>query len=124
MIEINLDRQIQEEKDKFKFYNSYYLVNLTNNKIEAIYEEELNAKFMLRNFSEYFPDKNFIIVTVSKQIENRPTNKQLFRILQIENGCNIPFTKLTKESASAFLDRHINKTKKFDEEYRELKYKT
>ena len=118
----NSEAEIQQIEDKTKFYNSYYVINITDNKIEAIYESEINANFILRNFSEYFPSKNFIIAKVGKQIEERPTNKQLFRILQIENGYKIPYTGLTKESASRFLDRHINKTKVFDEEYKKLKY--
>ncbi len=122
MLELNLEKEIQKAEDKAKFYKSYYIINITDSKIEAIYEGELYANFMLRNFSEYFPSKHFIIAETSKQIEERPTNKQLFRILQIKNGCKIPYTGLTKKSASRFLDRHINKTKEFDEEYKKLKY--
>lgn len=101
--------------------NFYYIINLTDNKIEAFYEGKLYANTMLRNFSEYYPNKNFILVQTGKQINKRPTNKQLFRILQIEKGCNIPFTGITKEAASKFLDRHIEKTKQFDKEIEMLK---
>ena len=127
MFGINLERENQKKEETEKvireknFYNSYYIINTTDNRIEAVYEGEIYADFMLRNFSEYFPHKNFIVVQTSNQIGERPTNKQLFRILQIENGYRIPYTGLTRESASHFLDRHIDKTKKFDEEYRQVK---
>ncbi len=122
MPELSLERMLQQEEDKIKFYNSYYIINITEKKIEAIYEGKIYADFMLRNFSEHFPSKEFIIFEMAKQIEKRPTNKQLFRILQIENGCKIPYVGLTKDSASQFLERHISKTKEFDEEYKKLKY--
>ena len=94
----------------------YYIINTTDNKIEAAYEGELHVNYMLRNFMEYYPSKNFIIVETANQVYERPTDKQLFRILQIENGCKIPFKGLTKSAASKFLDRHISKTKQFDNE--------
>ena len=116
MFRFFLERENQKEKGKTDFYNSYYIINTTDNQIEAIYEGELYANYMLRNFMEYYPSKNFIIAETANQVCERPTNKQLYRILQIENGCKIPFKGLTKSAASKFLDRHISKTKQFDNE--------
>lgn len=98
-----------------------YVINITDNKIEAIYEGELHAELICRNFRAQFPQKQFEIMTESNQISERPTDSQLFRIRQIENGCNIPFIHYTKKAASKFLDKHISKTKKFDEEYFRVK---
>jgi len=98
-----------------------YIVNITDNKIEATYEGILYAELICRNLRKKFPQKQFTIMTESNQINERPTDMQLFRIKQIENGCNIPFMYYTKKAASNFIDKYKDKLKQFDAEYFRIK---
>ena len=99
----------------------FYIINKTDNQIEAIYEIKENADLICRNFSEINPNKAYVVMEECKCIQDRPTPAQLYRIRQIEWSLNIPFTKITKKSASNFLERHIAKTKPIDEAYNKLK---
>lgn len=93
---------------------NYKVINLEKHRVEAIYNELFCAELLARNFDLYYkgqytfiiqPDRNPLEPTIITN--DRPTQRQLWRIVQIESQKGIQFTGLTKWSARNFIGLNI-----------------
>lgn len=85
----------------------YCIINKDTKRIEGAYDDYSAAEIMMRNLNERYTDTSFAITTGTT--EDRPTSRQMYRIKQIENECNVVFQGITKTEAKLFLDKYLSK---------------
>jgi hypothetical protein len=85
----------------------YCIINKDTKRIEGAYDDYSAAEIMMRNLNERYTDASFTITTGTT--EDRPTSRQMYRIKQIENECNVVFQGITKTEAKLFLDKYLSK---------------
>ena len=85
----------------------YCIINKDTKRIEGAYDDYSAAEIMTRNLNDRYTDTSFAITTGTT--EDRPTSRQMYRIKQIENECNVVFQGITKTEAKLFLDKYLSK---------------
>ena len=85
----------------------YCIINKDTKRIEGAYDDYSAAEIMIRNLNDRYTDTSFAITTGTT--EDRPTSRQMYRIKQIENECNVVFQGITKTEAKLFLDKYLSK---------------
>ena len=85
----------------------YCIINKNTKRIEGAYDDYSAAEIMTRNLNDRYTDTSFVITTGTT--EDRPTSRQMYRIKQIENECNVVFQGITKTEAKLFLDKYLSK---------------
>lgn len=85
----------------------YCIINKDTKRIEGAYDDYSAAEIMARNLNDRYTDTSFAITTGTT--EDRPTSRQMYRIKQIENECNVVFQGITKTEAKLFLDKYLSK---------------
>ena len=85
----------------------YCIINKNTKRIEGAYDDYSAAEIMTRNLNDRYADTSFVITTGTT--EDRPTSRQMYRIKQIENECNVAFQGITKTEAKLFLDKYLSK---------------
>lgn len=86
----------------------YCIINKDTKRIEGAYDDYSAAEIMTRNLNDRYTDTSFAITTGTT--EDRPTSRQMYRIKQIENECNVVFQGITKTEARLFLDKYLSKS--------------
>ena len=92
---------------------AYCIINKTNGNLEGYYYNFKMAEIMARNLSNYYDGINTYAITKDSTHE-RPSEQQMYRINQIEEHYNIPFTGITRKAATKFLSEHISKARELD----------
>lgn len=92
---------------------SYCIINKTTGNLEGYYQNLKMAEIMARNLSKYYDGVHKFAITKDSTHE-RPSEQQMYRINQIEEHYNIPFTGITRKAATKFLSEYIDAARALD----------